>query len=179
MSSTNAERQRRHRAHRSGDHDLCSPDRCDALRTSSPPAPVTLATLVASVTGSVSEALERALVEAKPATRDAGAVALARRYAALVDGAAVLAKHREPLRVLRRAVDAYDDPEAAGKAFDRIHEALAAHSVASDLGPKLLAALTALGMTVAGRGVKGGEPSGGIAARLDEFTAARARKHPA
>ena len=46
------------------------------------------------------------------------------------------------------------------------------------LGPKLLAALTALGMTPAGRGAKGGGPSvSPVARKLDEFTARRARKH--
>jgi len=49
--------------------------------------------------------------------------------------------------------------------------------VLADLGPKLLAILSALGMTPAGRGVKGGSPGvGPVAAALDEFTARRARK---
>lgn len=48
----------------------------------------------------------------------------------------------------------------------------------AELGPKLLAALTALGMTPAGRGAKGGGQSvSPVARKLDEFTARRARKH--
>lgn len=42
--------------------------------------------------------------------------------------------------------------------------------VLSDLGPKLLAALTALGLTPAGRGVKeGGGTSAPVASALDEL----------
>lgn len=53
--------------------------------------------------------------------------------------------------------------------------------VFSELGPKLLAALTSVGLTLAGRGAQaqGGDPGVGVAARLDEFTARRAGKHPA
>ena len=126
-------------------------------------------------------ALTAASTSGQSKPEDAAAVALARRYAALIDDAAVAAKYREPLAVLRRAVAFYGEDDAV-KALDKIADALGAHSVASDLGPKLLAALTALGMTAAGRGARGGESGGpgvGIAARLDEFTAARARKHPA
>jgi hypothetical protein len=46
-----------------------------------------------------------------------------------------------------------------------------------DLGPKLLAALTALGMTPAGRGVKGGGSGAGpVASKLDELRARRAQR---
>jgi hypothetical protein len=131
--------------------------------------------------GPLTRALGSALAAAAPVPEDAAAVALARRYATLIDDAAVAAKYRRPLATLRRAVAHYDreiGDDGAAEALGKVTEALAAHSVASDLGPKLLAALAALGMTTAGRGAKGGE-SGGIAARLDEFTAARARKHPA
>ncbi len=131
--------------------------------------------------GPLARALGSALSAAATAPEDAAAVALARRYAALIDNAAVASKYREPLRYLRAVVTAYGDEDAV-KHLDKIADALAAYSVASDLGPKLLTALTALGMTTAGRnvgGAKGGESGGGIAARLDEFTAARARKHPA
>jgi len=94
--------------------------------------------------GPISRAVAAALKDAPLLPRDAAAVALVKRYAAMLDTMA-------------------HDPET----LDR-------------LGPKLLAALSALGMTVAARGVvKGGESGAGIAARLDEFTAARARKRPA
>lgn len=95
---------------------------------------------------------------------DEGAAALARRYAALIDDAQPSAIYARHLDAVRRALDTLT---AAGlvvgvdyqKHFDKITEALAAHSAASDLGPKLLAALTALGLTVAGRPAKGGVPN--------------------
>lgn len=110
--------------------------------------------------------------------RDGGAVALARRYAALIDDATVLAKYAEPLKVLRRAVDESSDPIGAGKALDKIEQALAAHSVASDLGPKLLDSLKQLGMTVAGRPTakEGGAPGAAVASAIDEFTERRQRR---
>jgi hypothetical protein len=47
-------------------------------------------------------------------------------------------------------------------------------TVVSDLGPKLLAALTALGLTAAGRGVKGGGSGvGPVAGKFDELRARR------
>lgn len=111
--------------------------------------------------------------------QDEGAKALARRYAVLIDEATAAAKYGEPLRVLARVVAAAEDPEAAAKAYQKIADALAEHSVASDLGPKLLQALTALGLTPAARGTKqGGDPRAGIAQRLDEFTRRRLGQHP-
>jgi hypothetical protein len=109
--------------------------------------------------------------------RDGGAVALAKRYATLIDDAAPLAKYREPLRALRRAVDECSDPRA-GKELDKIEAALAAHSVASDLGPKLLDVLRQLGLTVAGRPAakEGGAPGAAVASAIDEFTERRQRR---
>lgn len=109
--------------------------------------------------------------------RDGGAVALAKRYAALIDEATVQAKYADPLKVLRRAVNECSDPHA-GKALDRVEQALAAHSVASDLGPKLLEALKQMGMTVAGRPAakEGGAPGAAVAAAIDEFTERRQRR---
>lgn len=46
----------------------------------------------------------------------------------------------------------------------------------NELGPKLLSALTALGLTVAGRGVKGGEPVASPAVSvIDELAKRRGR----
>lgn len=62
-------------------------------------------------------------------------------------------------------LDEVRDSDLEAETFDR-------------LGPKLLTALTALGMTQAGRGARGGAQGvGPVAAALDEFTARRARKH--
>lgn len=124
---------------------------------------------------SVARAVAAALRAVTVRPEDAGAVALARRYAGLLDEAAPKARYVSALRRLRSYVDPGD--EQAMAAYQTVADALAEHSVASDLGPKLLAVLTALGMTP---GAKGGEAGGAaVAARLDEFTARRARKHQA
>jgi hypothetical protein len=109
--------------------------------------------------GPVAKALEASLTTAPTLPRDVAAVELARHYAGLIDEAVPLAKYDEPLKALRRAVTECSDPNA-GKHLAKIEAALSAHSVMSDLGPKLLATLTALGMTAAGRSAKGGAPDG-------------------
>lgn len=114
----------------------------------------------------MSRAVGAALAEAKLGKVDEGAVALARRYAILIDHAAPQARYRESIEAVTRALEtlAVLDPVVGVdymKHWNKITDALSAHTVASDLGPKLLAALTALGLTLAGRGVKG--VSGGLA----------------
>lgn len=99
--------------------------------------------------------LADALASADTLPRDAAAVALALRYAALIDAAAPAAKYRAPLQALASLVTAYGDDKSR-EALDKVRDALAHHSVASDLGPKLHAVLQSLGMTLQGRGVKGG-----------------------
>lgn len=121
----------------------------------------------------MAEAVGAALATIKDRPQDAGAVELCRRYAALIDNAAPAAKYRKHLDVLRVALA--DASEPAAEALERVVEALAEHSVASDLGPKLLATLSALGLTLAGRG--SGATNGGAhePARnpLDELRARR------
>lgn len=101
----------------------------------------------------LSAALTAALRDAKAEPRDKAAVALAKRYAALLDDAQALA-------------DALDevDPENAHEArtLAALKVKVDAYTVASDLGPKYLAALAALGMTLAARNQasKGGATSG-------------------
>lgn len=107
------------------------------------------------MSGPQEAALDEALNNVTVQTRDKAAVALARRYAALLDEAAPASRYREPLLLISQALPA--DPPIE-KAFRTIADALGAHSVASDLGPKLLAVLTALGMTPAGRGAKDATP---------------------
>lgn len=87
---------------------------------------------------------------------DAGAAALAVRYAELLDEAVAAQKYASAIRILGRFIDwnnngPQDQRRQVEQAWDRISAALAEHSVASDLGPKLQAALTALGLTPAGR----------------------------
>lgn len=110
-------------------------------------------------------ALEQALRKAALEQRDQGAVALARRYAQLLDDAVAADKYTKALRLVGEAVEQAAADMGMGQqtradqlltAWDRISSALAEHSVASDLGPKLQATLTALGMTPASRGVKAG-----------------------
>lgn len=126
--------------------------------------------------GPMLRAVAAALRDAQVPAVDGGARALARRYAALIDEAVPLAKYEEPLRVLRQAVRECSDPNAE-KHLVKIEAALSAHSVASDLGPKLLAVLTSLGMTAAGRGVKGGgQGAGTVPSKLDELRQRRQRR---
>lgn len=93
--------------------------------------------------GPIGRALADSLKNADIPARDAAGVALARRYAQLLDAA--------------RGRD--DEPEV----FDR-------------LGPKFLAALTALGLTLAGRGAKGGVTAGGGTPGADVLDELRARR---
>jgi hypothetical protein len=125
----------------------------------------------------MARAVAAALRSAKPPASDKAAVELAKRYAALLDDAAVNATYVKPLRELRAAVALAGTP-AAQDALVKLETALSAHSVASDLGPKLLAALTALGLTAAGRGgVKGGGSGvGAVAGKLDELRERRERR---
>jgi hypothetical protein len=110
-------------------------------------------------------AFETALKSATVSPKDGAAVALARRYARLMDEAAPAAKYRKPLLMLARVVAhaqetlrmTPSDERALEDMAVTISVALGEHSVASDLGPKFLAALEKLNMTMAGR-VPGGKP---------------------
>ncbi|MDG4821272.1 hypothetical protein O7635_05320 [Asanoa sp. WMMD1127] len=130
--------------------------------------------------GPLEEAVTAALADAPTQPRDGATRALAAEYARLMDDAAPAAKYAEPLRVLGGL--AHDD--AAVKALRVIELALAQHSVASDLGPKLLAAMTALLMTPAARvtALKPGEKGGArdvpskLNALRDEVAAQRRKR---
>lgn len=120
-------------------------------------------------------ALESALETAPTLPRDAAAVKLAREYARLLDDAAVTAKYRPHLRRLWAALPP-GVPEVA-EAFEKIRDALGEHTTASDLGPKYLAVLNALGMTAAGRSAKGGPADGPrVPDELAELRTAAARR---
>lgn len=108
--------------------------------------------------------------------RDRAAEHLAQHYADLIDQAAPAVKYRKWLATLSQAAAHSDDPDAE-EAFEQIATALAEHSVASDLGPKLLTVLTSLGLTTAGRGAA--KDAGGKSATsspLDEIRARRAAR---
>lgn len=127
-----------------------------------------MTTRARSMARAVAEAIDAAPV---PPT-DVGAVQLAHRYAQLIDAAAPSAKYARLLRTLEVALSDCDEDSDAGKALRGVAEALSAHSVASDLGPKLLAVLTSLGLTAAGRGAKGGS---NVPAIPDELAEQRKR----
>ena len=128
--------------------------------------------------GAISEACETSLASADLTLRDQAAAALLRHYAALMDRAESLSK---------MAIAVWDDLSLEDidgrKRLYKLEQAVAAQSVASDLGPKLLAGLTALGCTLAGRGVKGKEATGATDSKRaahDEVAARRAqRQHDA
>jgi hypothetical protein len=125
--------------------------------------------------GPIDRAVATAINAQSADARDVATVALARRYAILIDEATVASKYRDPLDQLAAALrllaavamDSSALVDQAERALSKVTDALAAHTVASDLGPKLLAALTALGLTPAARGeAKGGDrgdaaPAGG------------------
>ena len=128
--------------------------------------------------GTISEACETALAAADLTVRDGAAKALVIHYAALIDDAVRLAAEAD--RVWDEL--SFDDIDGR-KRLIRVEAAVSAQSVASDLGPKLLAGLTALGCTLAGRGAKGREPERAADPQRtahDELKAARdARKNGA
>lgn len=124
--------------------------------------------------GTISEACETSLASAKLDLRDQAAAALVRHYAALMDRAVSLAIEAELI-----FGDLDPDDVTARKQLAKLDIQVQAQSVASDLGPKLLAGLTALGCTLAGRGVKGKEqPSATDPKRAahDEVAARRAQR---
>lgn len=92
--------------------------------------------------------------------RDAGAASLAVRYAELMDEAVAAQKYATALRTVSNFIDwnidnaPRDQRDKVRAAWDKISSALAEHSVASDLGPKLLAALTGLQLTPAAHAPK-------------------------
>jgi hypothetical protein len=117
---------------------------------------------------SLRESLCESLKAAKVEDRDAATVELARNYARLIDAAAPAAKYAKPLAAVQQVVNGSEDPFLA-EHWDKIVTALAEHTVASDLGPKYLAALAALGLTPASRAVKGGASNDSEPSPLDEL----------
>lgn len=125
------------------------------------------------MTGPLESAVVQALGAVVLAPADQGTTALAREYARLMDAAAPAAKYTAALDWLAHQGAGDRD---ADKHIRTITNALAAHSVASDLGPKLLAALEALQMSPRARAVvqKGGTGDKPSANPLDQLAARRA-----
>lgn len=125
---------------------------------------------------SVRDAVQSSLTAAAPdPDRDAAVSTLALAYAGLIDDAAPHAKYAKAIAWLALVADP-EDPRA-GEHVHTITAALSAHSVASDLGPKLLAALDALLLTPRARdAAKKAVTDAKPANPLDQLAAARARK---
>lgn len=109
--------------------------------------------------------VEHSLAEAEHGARYAAASALAEHYAFLIDCAAPHRTYATAIRVLQKFIDneittlPYVEQRETLSAWDKITSALAEHSVASDLGPKLLSALERLDLTVVAA-AKPGRPPG-------------------
>jgi hypothetical protein len=109
--------------------------------------------------------------------RDQATAALAISYAQLIDNATASAKYARAVRWLERL----DVPEEQEHLREIIVVALAAHSVASDFGPKLLAALEALILSpraraAAKKAVNDAKPAG---SQIDQIAERRARRRTA
>jgi hypothetical protein len=120
--------------------------------------------------GPLARAVAASLRATPPQKQDAGVVALAKTYAALLDDAGAL--HAAAIVV----VEEWDREDPIGRAnVQKLADALAARNAVNDLGPKLLAALAALNMTPAARGreVKGVPARDPVA---DELAALRGRR---
>lgn len=120
-------------------------------------------------------ALTAALRAASTRPEDAATIALAKNYARLLDAAAPAARYAKAVEWL--------DTVRTDKSNDLVNvilAALAEHSVASDLGPKLLGCLDALGMTPAARAKLSGRTGAGAApmpqSPLDELLLRRGRR---
>lgn len=102
--------------------------------------------------------LRSSLAAAKLKPLDSATAAVALRYAELLDECAVEKQYVKPLEMIGQAIASVADdmmnPTQADQlvgAFKKIESALAEHTTASDLGPKLLATLTSLNLTPAAR----------------------------
>lgn len=120
-------------------------------------------------------AVDTALTSAKVAPEDKGAVALARLYATRLDEAEALAE--EAARQIEH-LDAAD--EWGRQRLSALSRRVSAQQAAVDLGPRLEAVLTALGMTLRGRVARttgrGGETDVKPASAFDELKARRAAR---
>lgn len=172
MGLSASERQRRSRAHRSGNHSLCEPDRCDG--TSAPAAgssparsPIRLLSGVPGVervadAGEVRAAVDSALAAMSwLGDSDVALRALALRLAAEIDGALERAQELAELRV---------DLAGDSSAYKRLQmlEALCdVTKTVAAISPQLQAALRDLGGTPASRAALNvDKPKGGKLAQL-------------
>ena len=112
-------------------------------------------------------AVREAVAATKPANEDLGTVRLALSYARAIDTAASIAAELDTFP----AIDDEDALLRLSKLAAKVHE----QTVLSDLGPKLLVTLDALGATPKARAAqRGGVVSGG-----GKLAALRAARRPA
>jgi hypothetical protein len=128
---------------------------------------------VAARLPSLSRAVSSSIRDAKIEPWGSGAVALAKRYAALIDQAQALAE---------ALGDVKPEDESTAKLLAALRAKVDAQQVASDLGPKLLQALDRLGLTPMARtGPVKTTPKGGGNAKstnpVDALAALRDRRH--
>lgn len=117
-------------------------------------------------------ALDAALSALSEQPTDEAIVHLARHYARLLDNAAPAGKYAKAVAWIERL----DCTAAQEQLRLTVLVALAEHSVASDLGPKYLAVLDALGMTPLARARLAGKvqaPAEAHKSPLDELAARR------
>jgi hypothetical protein len=125
------------------------------------------------------ESVQSALESVQIDPRDEGVRALLLRYAELMDEPGVPAKYVKHLKVLGSLVRREGTADQV-LAMTALEAALSEQTVTSDLGPKLLAGLQSMGLTLAARGEKGrdtGAPDPALTAH-DELRARR-RAHGA
>lgn len=120
---------------------------------------------------SLTAAVTTALRDSEHLPRDGAAVALARRYAALIERAEAIAGALDDLEFV-------DDDQA--RILAGLRAKVDAQAVAADLGPKLLAVLDKLGMTPGSRtGTTTGKAADDRPDPLADIRAWRARLHTA
>lgn len=131
--------------------------------------------------GAMRDEVDEALTDARAVKRDAGAVALLRTYADLIDDAGIPGKYAEALEWLAAIGGDSEDRNSEDRNADRyvrtITLALSRQSAVSDLGPKLLASMEALNLTPRAR--KAATPAdarNGAPSPIDELRDKRRRR---
>lgn len=115
-----------------------------------------LASVPAAPAGGLAEKVRETVEKLQLQPEDVAVAALAVEYAVTIDNAAELARVAEALPF---------DPDTAAQVA-RLKTRVEAHAVMADVGPKLLAALDALGATPKARAAAGKPAPGGAKSKL-------------
>lgn len=116
--------------------------------------------------------VRRALRDVPLIPADEASRALVVQYATMIDTSAAEGSMADAMRFVASAVQLASDP-VIDAAWRKVERAMSDHSLMSDFGPKLLAALESLGMTPRARRALVREATNGPASPVDEL---RARK---